>query len=427
MLLLMLLASGLHAQKADVSYLSGISPPQQVLTDIQGSDFYDTYARKSVALFFLNRVIEVHGLTRPFTKEEEAFKKQLTAANKSLAKEWEKTGISFDDPVYKKQTELYSKYIGDKEFEDYVLNRFLTKSTRNYFERVTNEYNDNFQKKSDAADAWRDKENKKRIAKQERGLAATKTIVTILSVPAYLIGFLLIFLARGSIRRNKKLIYLDEQDPVILHSGNNIIKIGYYTGRVVESKSMKSIVDTETTRTNAYNQRTVSHSYSESHHEEFYMECNDVQERAIHLVNSGIQVRKGSIISAAYTGHPDYAARNGFLYYNHQLDQRTILSLGHLFNNSGIGAFIWLFVLSILCALKLYMAKTAFSEYFSLWWYFSIELVQLAVAVLAMVIIPLKIRGRNSGMRAVFVAKGIPRIVELFKEQAAQFKANRLE
>ncbi|MBK7945799.1 MAG: hypothetical protein IPJ85_11035 [Flavobacteriales bacterium] len=93
-----------------------------------------------------------------------------------------------------------------------------------------------------------------------------------------------------------------------------------YTGQVIHSSSGIERI------TNVHgNQNYVESSSYSVEHDKFHVVDTTGKEHAVHLWNSGVQVRPGSIVSAAWFEGP-HAEKSGYaIFVNHDTDRYTAL------------------------------------------------------------------------------------------------------
>lgn len=232
----------------------------------------------------------------------------------------------------------------------------------------------------------------------------------------YALCILLFIAALRSYKRHMATQEFDSQDVLIYRNGNKIYPVSLYTGRVFENKNVVYTNINQTTYINNNNQRSVSVSSSTDDVEKIHVICSDGKERYIQLTNTGFSISLGSQISGAYIEGIASDWDGGFAFHIHNLNRWICRYTSSFFYGSSFGIFSRFLLLAILCFVKVYLVSKGnelsyFRENFLL-----IEQLEILVAVICMIILPVMVKQRVSSATKKFVQKDRVRLIEAIRK-----------
>lgn len=262
-------------------------------------------------------------------------------------------------------------------------------------------------------------DHQKRIAAASKGEYEDVVGIALwVILPFAVVQLICILLFRG-IRKGYRYaqgnVALDKDDPTIFLVDGVRYTLGCYTGQVVDARS------TITTHTSVRgNQNYVESSSHSVEHDKFHVIDENGKEHAVHLWDSGVQVRSGSNVSAAWFVGPDAKPSSYILFMNHDTDRYVALwsNLSKYFHSRSTQMAtngFWLGVFS--GALAPYVLFIALTELPSLLWIFLFLVVQSLVGLACWIWALSAYSGKRSIERGLFSSRDIPRIVHYLRNR----------
>ena len=272
---------------------------KDVLTKIHGKDRTETYLKQAGTFAQLRAILEVQDgeRTDSLTKEEKKIADAYLAEYKKLVK---KSGAKWDDYQPNKTALRIEYYSVSWKFREEVYKAFFTPGFKTKFDESVKDY---FGHGNRPISIYQ--ENSESPYEKEDREAVKITFITIILTLFCLFWFLkTIFKTKGQFKANPN-------NPRQFHIGKREYDINSYTGIVVDG--------TETLSTVSNGSNTISRTVTNK----FFILEQDGTEHAVTLVNSGIMVRAGSLVSALWIKRPNAEAGNYFCFYNHNTKQVT--------------------------------------------------------------------------------------------------------
>ncbi|HRH69354.1 MAG TPA: hypothetical protein PLB89_07615 [Flavobacteriales bacterium] len=314
------------------------------------------------------------------------------AAEKKLDDAWQKA---------KKASDELLAHSSDSLFTAYQVS--LTQAEMNTFKaaRATTDLMD-----PDIFDTYAEKR------REERTVIDAVQLYVPLVVGQFICILLIIGVMKGY-RYAKGTVALSKEDPTILIADGMQYNLNCYTGRVVYAASAT------TTHTSVRsNQNYIESSSYSVEHDKFHVVDVNGKEHAVHLWNSSVQIRPGSIVSAAWFEGPGAKKSDYVLFMNHDTDNYTALwgNLDQYFHSRSSRMAtngFWLATFSI--TLALFMVFLARGTYDHLFLFYLI--LQALVGVGCWLGALLAYGGLRTAQRNGFSARDVPRLADYLRKR----------
>lgn len=314
--LILLLALPLPALALDPAWLDEMPTAERVLADTQGRNALDTKARQAAAFAHLRKAIEELGDRRRvsgYLPDEKRLLELYGARYFGLQDEAKAlTGPpdGTSDSPWAKWLAQQGRYERDARLRAETLSRYLSADTLALL-KVTIANTD-----------ARVRESKREI---ERGLGREVGFWDAMEPDeqAAAAGFLLVVvLLFGLIMiRELRRFGLRAGDPFVLQAGFGCYSLQHATGTVHDYARWVDTTKTTTTTTYQSGQQTTSVSYSSVTHEAFKLRW-DGGERAVHVINSDLDVSNGSHVTAVWGLRGRRKEGEYFIFFDRSLQRR---------------------------------------------------------------------------------------------------------
>lgn len=286
----------------------------EVKSKIHDDNIYNTYIKQAGAFEQLRLILKTidGNRTNSLTDAEKRIDDSYSSAYEQLVSKAQLPARSSRRYLTNERVKLLTRYTTNGKYRGELYALFFDENFKNKVEPLVSEQiiygNKTFEEvRSEAEEAEEIWKEKQRPFREE---IKWINIGCILS----LIWFILAM--RLEVRKSKP-----QKDLFSLYVGQRYYKLHSFTGEVI---SEQSTIESGSTvyGNNQAGYRVANYRYE---HDKFFVKGNDGQEHAVHLVDSGIRVRRGNIVSALWAIRKGKQSGSYIFFYNHDTKEETII------------------------------------------------------------------------------------------------------